>query len=188
MRFGLLLLPFVVAGACSPPPRPRAAARAANCTFGPISDSAVAGLPIGATVTSVKEHCKVLEDTIALGAEAEPQRTLLVQTGLDTLVAVIDSDRVWRIEVASPRFRTQDSLHVGTRLSALLRDTSAHALIGEGSYYVVIRSHCGLSFALPYIQLPEPGDLSAAALRALPDTLRIEEILVVGCDAADRAT
>ena len=102
MRYDLLFLALSVTGACSPQARQRTPVRVANCTFGPISDSAVAGLPIGATVASVKEHCKVLEDTTALGEEALPQRTLLVGIGLDTLVAVIDSDRVWRIEVASP--------------------------------------------------------------------------------------
>jgi len=188
MRYWLLFLALSITGACSRPARPRPPARVANCAFGPISDSAVAGLPIGATVASVKEHCKVLEDTTGPGEEGLPERTLLVQIGLDTLVAVIESDRVWRIEVESPQFRTRDSLHVGSRLSALLRDSSAHALIGEGSYYVVLRSHCGLSFALPHIELPEPGNLNSAALRALPDTLKVQEILVVGCDFADRAT
>jgi hypothetical protein len=187
MRYRLLLLALSVTGACAHPARPRAPTRVANCSFGPISDSAVAGLPIGATVASVTAHCKVLMDTTGAGEEGLPERTLLVQIGLDTLVAVIDSDRVWRIEIESPRFRTRDSLHVGTRLSALLHDSSAHALIGEGSYYVVMRSHCGLSFALPHIELPEPGELRWAALRALPDTLRVQEILVVGCDFAERA-
>jgi|SRR5438094_4884664 len=188
MRYRHLLLALSVTGACEHPAPPRAPTRIANCGFGPISDSAVAGLPIGATVASVKEHCKVLADTTFPGEEGLPERTLDVQIGLDTLVAVIDSDRVWRIEVGSPRFRTRDSLHVGSQLSALVRDSSAHALIGEGNYYVVMRSHCGLSFALPYIKLPTPGELSSAALRALPDTLRVQEILVVGCDFADGAT
>ena len=188
MRYRLLFLALSVTGACSHPPRPTHPARTADCSFGPISDSAVAGLPIGATVASVKEHCKVLLDTTLLGQEALPERRLLVQIGVDTLVAVIDSDRVWRIHVDSPRFRTQDSLHAGSPLSTLLRDSSAQALIGEGSYYVIMRSHCGLSFALPYIELPEPGDLNPTALRALPDTLTVQEILVVGCDIAERAT
>ncbi len=188
MRSQVLILALLVTGACSHPARPRPPVRVANCAFGPISDSAVAGLPIGATVASVKEHCNVLEDSTSPGLEGLPERTLLVQIGLDTLVAVIDSDRVWSIEIESPRFHTRDSLHVGSRLSALLRDSSAHALIGEGSYYVVMRSHCGLSFALPHIELPETGDLNATALRTLPDTLRIDQILVGGCDIADRAT
>ncbi len=169
-------------GACSRPPRPRAPARVATCRLGPLSDSAVAGLPVGAAVSSVKEHCRVLVDTTWPGEEALPEHVLLVQIGSDTLVAVIDSDRVWRIEVASPQFRTRDSLGVGSRLSALLRNSGAQALNGEGSYYVRVRSHCGLSFQLPYIAFPNDGDLDEAALRALPDTLRVQEVLVFGCD------
>lgn len=183
-RCPFLLLAFVAVGACAPAPQRASAAPEANCHPGFISDSAVAGLPIGASVASVKQHCRVLEDTTALGSEAQPERTLLVEIGSDSLVAVIDSDKVWRIEIVSPRLNTKDSLRVGIRLSRLLRDTSAHALIGEGSYYVVMRSHCGLSFALPSIELSEPtGDLDAAKLRELPDTLRIQEILVVGCSS-----
>jgi len=187
--FRLLLFALAVAGGCSRPLQSRRVARYAKCSPGYISDSAVAGLPIGASVASVKEHCRVLEDTTFPGLEGLPERTLLVEIGSDTLVAVIDSDRVWRIEIQSSRFRTQDSLRVGSRLSRLLRDSSARALIGEGNYYVVMGSHCGLSFALPHIQLPRPmGDLDAATLRALSDTLPIQEILVVGCDSSWGAT
>ena len=185
----LLLLALAAVSACSHPPRSPAVARQASCRPDYISDSAVAGLPIGASVASVKAHCRVLEDTTFPGLEGLPERTLLIQVGADSLVAEIDSERVFRIDVDSPRFTTRDSLRVGTRLARLLRDTSAQALIGEGNYYVVMRSHCGLSFALPHIDLLEPrGDLDAAALRRLPDTLAVRQILVIRCGASRGAT
>src|SRR5437773_11614699 len=106
MRYRHLLLALSVTGACEHPAPPRAPTRVANCSFGPISDSAVAGLPIGATVASVKEHCKVLADTTFPGEEGLRERTLDVQIGPDTLVAVRDSDRVSRIGVRGRRART----------------------------------------------------------------------------------
>ena len=179
----LLLLALLGTGACSRPPRPHALARVATCGPGQLSDSAVAGLPLGASVASVKENCRVVADTTWPGDEGLPEHVLLVQIDSDTLVAVIDSDRVWRIELASPTFQTRDSLGVGSSLSAILRDSGARALNGEGGYYVLIRSHCGLSFGLPFIERPNHEDLDETALRALPDTLRIQEVLVVGCNS-----
>ena len=184
-----LFLVLFGALACSRPPRSRAASPLAKCTPDFISDSAVAGLPIGASVASVKANCRVLEDSTFAGLEGMPERILLVQIATDTLVAEVDSGRVFRIDVESPRFMTRDSLRVGTRLSRLLADTTAHALIGEGTYYVVMHSHCGLSFALPHIQAPDsPGELDGPSLRRLPDTLAVRQVLVVGCESATGAT
>jgi hypothetical protein len=184
LTFLALLLPV----ACSHPARQPAPARQANCDAGVISDTDVAGLPVRATVASAKAHCHVLADTTFAGLEGLPERTLDVQIGTDTVVAEIDSDRVVRIEVRSPRLRTRDSLGVGSSLATLLRHGHAKALIGEGSYYVVLQTHCGLSFGLPYFESPNAGDLDEAALRKLPDTIRVQTVLVVDCDSSQGAT
>ena len=78
----LLLLALAAASACSHPPRSPAVARQANCRPDYISDSAVAGLPIGASVASVKAHCRVLEDTTFPGLEGLPERTVVMRHGV----------------------------------------------------------------------------------------------------------
>ena len=188
MNWKLLSLALLSLVACSHPQRPQAPARQAQCARGSISDTAVAGLPIRASVASVKQHCHVLVDTTFAGLEGLPERTLEVQIGSDTLTAVIDSERVWRIEVQSTNLRSVDSLGVGTTLGTLLRHGRASASIGEGTYYLMLQSHCGLSFALPFFGHQDGGDLDEAALRALPDTLRVQEVLVFGCDSQRGAT
>ena len=189
MNCRALILALLLSEACSHHQAPRRLSdRQASCATGAISDTAVSGLPIRAAVASVKQHCHVLRDTTFAGLEGLPERTLDVQIDNDTVVAEIDSDHVSRINIRSTRLRTRDSLGVGISLATLLQHGHAKALIGEGNLYVVLQSHCGLSFALPHLDLPASGDLDEARLRSIPDTLRVQEVLVVDCDSAQGAT
>ena len=80
-----------------------------------ISDSGLGTLGIGTAVVDIERRSKVLADTSQPDDEGSPQRILLVQIGDDTLTAVIDDERVHRIEVYSPNVRSPDSLGVGSR-------------------------------------------------------------------------
>jgi len=158
-----------------------------TCGVGPttlLTDSGIGGLQVGASTTSIKQRCSVLADTTELGDEADSQRVLLVRFGPDTVEATIDNDRVWRIEVTTPRFRSADSLGVGSRVSAFRRFHDLKAESGEGPYYLYTASHCGMSFALPWKAVPDSfyaQTLEGAALNEVADTLRVESVLVFGC-------
>lgn len=140
-----------------------------------LSDSGIGALRIGATVAEIRSRCMVLsEETAAPGPEGQTEHRLVVVTGsVNTTAAIVDG-RVWRLTVASPVFKTPDSLGVGTRVS-VLRGPGARLARGEGTF-VLREDHCGLSFQLG------PGvPPTAQTLDAVPDSVRVERVLVIGC-------
>lgn len=148
-----------------------------DCGVGPnavLADSGIGALRIGATVAEIRSRCMVLTDSVYPGPEGQPERRLAVVTGSVNTAAAIVDDRVWRIYVASPRFRTADSLGVGTTVEQL---RSPHGRLARGEGTFVLRpDHCGLSF-----QLAGGVPPNAETLDAVPDSVRVERVLVIGC-------
>jgi hypothetical protein len=140
-------------------------------------------LTIGASVSTVTRACRVVQDTLELGSEAMPEHRVYVQFGSDTVVATVDSGRIWRIAVETPSLRTSDSLSVGTTLGKILASGKATGLVGEGSLFVQTQRHCGLSFRLQRdLTQAELGTVwTDSALRRLPGSTPVAEILIVGC-------
>lgn len=157
----------------------RVSGSALTCGAGPataLSDSGVGALRISAHVEDLKRQCLVLTDTqLASGNEGMPERRLTVVVRSVSTTATIVGDRVWRIEIASPRFRTLDSLGVGSTVRQL-RQSPARLAMGERGAYLVRSDHCGLSF-----QLPQQRDRPYQSLAAIPDSTKVNLILVVGC-------
>ena len=143
-----------------------------------LSDSGLGALRIGATVAEIRSQCMVLsEDTAAPGPEGQPEHRLVVVTGsVNTTAAIVDG-RVWRLYVASPLFRTADSLGVGTAVGEL-RSPQARLARGEGTF-VLRADHCGLSF-----QLGRGVPANAQTLDAVPDSVRVERVLVIRCPSS----
>lgn len=142
-----------------------------------LTDSGIGALRIGATVEDIRSRCMVLsEDTAALAAEGQTEHRLVVVTGsTNTTLAIVDG-RIWRIYVASQLFRTTDSLGVGTTVGQL-RGPNARLARGEGTF-VLRGDHCGLSFQLG------PGvPPTSQTLDAVPDSVRVERVLVIRCPA-----
>jgi len=112
-----------------------------------------------------------------------PARIAFVEVAGEPVEAEIVADKVWRLSVTSPRFRTTDSLGVGTPLSRLLELRQPRGMMGEGALYFASPAHCGLSFRLSESRpLPPSGqNWNAAALRRLPASTRVTEVLAVGC-------
>lgn len=141
----------------------------------------VGALRIGASVEEIERSCLVLADTtLALGNEGMPERRLTAVVGSVATTATVSAGRIWRIEVATPRFRTADSLGVGSHMRDL-RSTTARVSAGENGAYVMRSDHCGLSFQLP-------GVVARTDMRAedIPDTATVGMVLVVGCGRTDR--
>jgi hypothetical protein len=112
-----------------------------------------------------------------------PARIATVDVGGETVEAEIVDDKVWRLAVSSPRFRTSDSLGVGTPLARLLELREPHGGMGEGALYFLSPAHCGLSFRLSENRpLPPSGqEWNAAALMRLPPTTKVTTVLARGC-------
>ena len=153
-----------------------------NCGEPVVRDEGMGELQIGAPVDSVSAHCLVLRDTTAIGAEGMPARKLAVFLPPDTVEAEVVNNRIWRLSIVSPHFRTADSLGVGTPLSRLLKLRNPRGMTGEGKFFVASPEHCGMSFRLlnagPGAQ---KGDLDQAGLKRLPKSAVVSEILVFGC-------
>jgi hypothetical protein len=153
----------------------------APCGTPVVDGNGVGAVRIGMEADSVKAHCVVARDSVELRSEGQPERVLVVTFGSDSATLELDSTHVWRIEILSPRFRTVDSLGVGTPLKALLAlPGGVQGLTGEGGLFLLAETHCGLSFQLS-ASGGAAGDWQRARLRSLPDSTRVTRVLVVGC-------
>ena len=143
----------------------------------------IGDLRIGRTLDSVRALCAVGRDTTRLATEGQLARLITVSIDGEVVEAEIVDEKIWRIEVRSSRFRTADSLGVGTPLSRLLALGSARGITGEGQLFVVSPEQCGLSF-----RLSDNGSRSRsqnwdrAALSRLPAGTVVNKVLIVGCD------
>lgn len=145
-----------------------------------LTGDGIGRLRVGAPVEDVARTCRILRDTTMLGTEGQPERTILVDLGRDSVAAVVSAGRVWRVHVQGPAFRTADSLGIGTPVGAF-RHRGPEILIGEGNVFLRLPSHCGLSFRLRDVA---PG--RASSLQQLPDSAVVDEVLAIGCDSGGR--
>jgi hypothetical protein len=106
-----------------------------------------------------------------------PERRVTVALGADSLDATIVDDRVWRIEVRTPRFRTADSLGVGSIVRDVRRGGSTTLATGDRGVFALRRDHCGLSFQLAGVSPGRDENWSR-----IPDTTRVALVLVFGCE------
>ena len=146
---------------------------AASPASGVLTASGVGDLRVGATVAEVRSRCDIVGDTTLPGPEGTQERRLTIAVQSDSIEAIVDGDRVWRVEVTSRRFRTSDSLGVGSRGWELKRGRGEIAT-GEGNVAVVREDHCGLSFFVRGVKPLETW-------RSLPDSALVYRVLAFGC-------
>ena len=152
------------------------------CAEASFDGSGLGALRIGATIETVRTACPVIRETPEIREEGLPARVLAVAFGMDTIEAEVDSGRVWRIVLSQPRFRTIDSLGVGTSIARLLALPGVHGVIGEGALYLAAPVHCGVSF-----RVTDPVDDSPASdwtlpmLKRLPAATVVTAVLISGC-------
>jgi alpha-D-ribose 1-methylphosphonate 5-triphosphate synthase subunit PhnH len=137
-----------------------------------LTDSGVGALRVNTPVETLHAACDVLLDTtLQTGSEGMPERRVTVIVGGVSTTSTVGDGRVWRIEIASPRFRTHDSLGVGTTV-AELRRRNATIVAGEDATYALVKGHCGMSFQLN----DAPGGAAT-----FPESARVTMVLVAGC-------
>lgn len=138
----------------------------------------VGQLRVGAALADVRTDCSVLTDTTAPGAEGMRERRIGVDLKRDTVEAIVVNDSVWRIHVGGSSFRTTEGLGVGSTVAELRQGRAARVLAGEGSMFITLAEHCGLSFRLGGV--PFGPERPAAEL---PADGRVVEVLIFGCDS-----
>jgi hypothetical protein len=147
-----------------------------------ITETGIGGLQVSRTVAAVKQMCNVVRDAAEPSYAGITERTLTVPLGADTVRATIVNDFVWRLTITQPRFATADGLRVGTPLSQLVSLNGVEIAEGEDGLYLLLPTHCGVSFRFS-IQSRAPSGLpwSAARLRAQHGTAKVDRILVSRC-------
>lgn len=165
----------------APPVTSSAAATTTPCDEPLFDGSGVGGIRIGMTADSLRQLCRVVYDTTTRRAERQPAHVLQVATSSDTIEAEADAGRIWRIQIASPRLRTADSLGVGTPIGRLLDIPGIRGMTGEGSLYLVSPAHCGVSFRVTRPKDQLRGDWTLAQLRQLPATSVVTSVIILGC-------
>jgi hypothetical protein len=165
-------------------PPPRQVACADGRTRG-LTGRGIGPLQVGTPFDSVRQACPVARDSVQLDDEGNPVRVATVVVGRDTVDAVIEEGRVWRIEVGGRGLRAADSLGVGSPVGDLLRRPGVQGFEGEGLLFVTTTAHCGLSFRLAYeIPAGEHRETwTSADLRRLPTGTSVDRVLIVGCPA-----
>lgn len=143
-----------------------------------ITTSSVGCLELDATVAEAARDCQVVADT-TIHLEGMPQRALWVDVGAGRVLAEIVEDRVWRISVAEAGPVTADSVGVGTPLRDLVAYPDPRISAGEGQYFLTTPAQCGLSFGIRGLPFGE-GPWSAEEMAAMPDSVRVDRILVTG--------
>lgn len=144
-----------------------------------LTGDGVGALRLGATVEQVTLACRVLSDTTdPQGPEGQPERslTVLLGEGSDTLRAVVVGDSIWRLHVTSEWPRALDSLGVGSVVADLRVRRGARLINGEGRLFITTADPCGLSF-----RLDRPNTTQGLTLGAVGDSVKVVEVLVVGC-------
>jgi hypothetical protein len=135
------------------------------------------------TLSEVRGGYQVVADTVLPNWDfVEPERTLLVRIGPDTVrAAVSPQGRVDRIDIDSRRLRTTDGIRVGSPLQSILKP-GATAGVSEATVGLQLPGHCGLRFVIAGAPDLEPGaQLSYGQLRAFPRAARISRIEIWGC-------
>lgn len=146
-----------------------------------LTDSGIGLLRPGADLDTLQQQCRVVRDEVELDDEALEQRAVWFAVAGDTVKAVLDGNLIYRLEIFTPTPRTTDSLGVGSTLAALRNGTTAQALWGEGLAYVILQSHCGLSFRMEVIEALGDRPELLENLDSLPQQARVTDVLVVPC-------
>jgi hypothetical protein len=147
-----------------------------------LTEKGIGELQQGRPVADVAARCEVLSDSQQQGTEGQMERVLVLRVAGETLRAIVTNDRIFRIEVNTPRFHTADSLGVDTPLRRIASMRGAQFAPGEDGVYGFSPEHCGLSFrfSLPW-RPPAGGQWTAQAIAERHGDAAVNRVIVIEC-------
>jgi hypothetical protein len=147
-----------------------------------LEEDGIGELKQGRPVSEVAALCDVVSDAEQQGQEGMMERVLVVSLAGESVRTIVQNDRIFRIEVTTPRFRTADSLGVDTPLSRIASMRGAQFAPGEDGVYGFSPDHCGLSFrfSLPW-RPPAGGQWTAKQIEQEHGTAAVNRVIVIPC-------
>ncbi|MEO5902817.1 MAG: hypothetical protein ABIQ55_02275 [Gemmatimonadaceae bacterium] len=147
-----------------------------------ITDQGIGELKPGRPVSDVRKLCDVVSDAQQQGAEGQMERILLVNFAGETIAATIVDDKIWRLDVRTPRFMTADSLGVDVPLHRIAKLRGAQFAPGEDGVYGFAPAHCGMSFrfSLP-LRPPAGGQWTAKSIDRDHGDATVDRLLIRNC-------
>ena len=147
-----------------------------------LEEDGIGELKQGRPVSEVAALCDVISDAEQQGQEGMMERVLVINLAGESVRSVVQDDRIFRIEVNTPRFRTADSLGVDTPLSRIASMRGAQFAPGEDGVYGFSPDHCGLSFrfSLPW-RPPAGGQWTAKQIEQEHGTAAVNRVIVIPC-------
>ena len=147
-----------------------------------LEENGIGELKQARPVSEVAALCEVLSDSEQRGQEGMMERVLVVNLAGESVRSIVQDDRIFRIEVNTPRFRTADSLGVDTPLSRIASMRGAQFAPGEDGVYGFSPDHCGLSFrfSLPW-RPPAGGQWTAKQIEKEHGTAAVNRVIVIPC-------
>ena len=147
-----------------------------------LADDGIGDLKVGRKVADIRSLCEVVSDAKEQRSAGMMERVLVVRLGGDVVSSIINNDKISRIEVNSPHFKTRDSLGVDTPLSRIARKRGAKFYPGEDGVYGFVADHCALSFRFSVPLRPPKGrDWTAAAIDSAHGDATVDRVLVTQC-------
>ncbi len=147
-----------------------------------LTDRGIGALTPGMTVDEAKRLCDVTSDARVPGSEGMMERILVVDVAGETVRALVNENRIIRLDVRTPRYLTRDSLGVDTSLGRLAAMRGAQFHPGEDGIYAFVAAHCALSFRFSLPMRPPAGGVwTARTINAAHGDAAVNRILVTEC-------
>ena len=159
------------------------AARDCGITGVPVlTDNGIGELKEGLSVADVADRCEIVSDSEQQGSEGMKERVLIVRVGSETVRAIVNDGRIYRIEVTTPLLATSDSISVDTPLHRIASARGARFFPGEDGVYGFVANHCAMSFRFSVpLRPPRGGDWTAARIDSAHGDAAVDRILITKC-------
>lgn len=158
-----------------------------------INDSTIGPLHIDEALPALRTRCPAVGDTLvaAAGTAGGTPALRLIVVGAPVIIRHA-GNKVTALHVASPFFRTNDSLGVGVSIAKFRNVRGIRVSQAAGVPYAVLldRRRCGVTYELSGwgSTPPLPGDppLGGAVLASWPDSIVVRAVTVSGCRGVTR--